>query len=1490
MKRLDRRRSRAPVRPEGGLPCFALCAWLIGFSSIASGQIFISQYYEGTSNNKWIELYNAGTSSVDLGADQYKLGLWSNSTRQDWKTNSAPINFITFSDTIAPGATYVIRHTSATLPTNIVADLTNNTVMGFNGDDSLVLYTGSVFSTTGILDSIGLTNTSLQDTSFVRKPTIRTGNTGIGNLNSSEWIGFSLTDVDNAITGTTARLRFHAVQVVRYVAINNPSPVSPYTSWATAATNIQNAVDVAAPDELVLVSNGVYQTGGRVVGSTLLTNRVVIDKPITVQSVNGPAVTSINGAWHSATVTNGNRAVRCVWMTNGATLAGFTLTNGATRSGGLDSPWLRGGGLWAQSASVVVSNCIFTSNSAFQDGGGTYGGTLINCRLFRNRAQFGGGAGFYENPGSLYNCIITSNSANYGGGTSDEGTLYNCTLTGNSAVDGGGGSFGSTLNNCIVYFNTSSSGGANYQGGAITYSCTTPMPAGAGNITNNPLFVNIATTNLRLQATSPCINAGANQPWMIGATDFDGNPRIVGSMVDMGAYEAAFLAGDFTANVQSGTNSLAVIFTANVSGTNLVDVVYYWDFQNDAVTDVQGTNRSVVTNVYAPGTYSVSLLVSNAIGETAGKTKLNFIFVESSPSVSTVKYVAVNNPSPVWPYISWATAATNIQDAVDVTSPGDTVLVSNGIYRTGMRNSPVVSPGPNRLVITNWITVASVNGPEFTIIDAAQTNVSGGVRGVYMTNGAQMVGFTIMNGKLNRVFDDDGGGVLASGSFLRNCIIRSNSTDEGGGVFGGTLENCLIENNAATRGGGASLSTLKNCTVIGNTASDRGGGIWLGTLYNSIVYFNSAPNGPNHYFADTFNYSCTTPMPSGGTGNITDDPRLASSFRPALDSPCRAAGSPAYTNGVDIDGETWNNPPSMGCDEPRTGSLTGALQVAIFAPNMKIIPGNVIPFTAIISGRAASNHWNFSDGTFATNLFFGLHTWINLGNYLVTLTAFNESFPGGVSAIVTVSVISVEASTVYVWTNSPTPVPPYTNWATAAHTIQDAVDSQFISGGRVLVTDGVYRAGTRKSPFTLSSNRVVITNNVMLQSVNGPAATIIEGQGPNGVTAVRCAWMSAGSLNGFTLTNGFTRLVGDGRDTIGGGGYLDGAVLSNCVIVGNGAIYGGGIHGGTLFHCMIKANSAALQGGGANESTLYNCILTDNTAGSQGGGAFECKLYNCTVVGNSSGVHDSDALNSIIYFNAGGNYSPGSGVIEYSCTTPLPVPASILIGNITNDPQFVNIPADDFRLEVTSPCLDRGLNEGWMNKAVDLGGRPRLMNSRVDMGVHEFRFEANVRAMLAGAHTAGTMRVSGNLPTNSPYAADVESVSALPSNAVDWVLIELRPSPTSPPSTSVSAILRNDGQVIRSDGGTTIYLEAAGNQYVVIKHRNHISAMSATAVFTNQIASFDFSTNALGVLGGANSLAQIETNIWALIAGDADGDGEILSVDEMIWRTQEGEE
>ncbi len=126
-----------------------------------------------------------------------------------------------------------------------------------------------------------------------------------------------------------------------YVDANCTNPVSPYTDWSIAATNIQDAVDLTTAGDLVMVTNGVYNPAGRVMAGG--TNCVVVTNSIMMESVNGPTVTIIQ-AYPTAWVTNG--AKRCVYLGNGATISGFTLMNGAANGNA-------GGGIYCQSGSLT---------------------------------------------------------------------------------------------------------------------------------------------------------------------------------------------------------------------------------------------------------------------------------------------------------------------------------------------------------------------------------------------------------------------------------------------------------------------------------------------------------------------------------------------------------------------------------------------------------------------------------------------------------------------------------------------------------------------------------------------------------------------------------------------------------------------------------------------------------------------------------------------------------------------------------------------------------------------------------------------------------------------------------------------------------------------------------------------------------------------------------------------------------------------------------
>ncbi len=147
---------------------FAFC-----LSSAASADLLISQYIEGSSNNKAIELYNTSDSAVDLG--EYTLSFYFNGS-----TSAGTV--IELSGSLAAGQTYIIADDSADGSITALANL-NSSHSFFNGDDAIILKAGSQ-----IIDSLGQLGvdpgsqwgsglTSTQDNTLIRLESVASGDT-----------------------------------------------------------------------------------------------------------------------------------------------------------------------------------------------------------------------------------------------------------------------------------------------------------------------------------------------------------------------------------------------------------------------------------------------------------------------------------------------------------------------------------------------------------------------------------------------------------------------------------------------------------------------------------------------------------------------------------------------------------------------------------------------------------------------------------------------------------------------------------------------------------------------------------------------------------------------------------------------------------------------------------------------------------------------------------------------------------------------------------------------------------------------------------------------------------------------------------------------------------------------------------------------------------------------------------------------------------------
>jgi hypothetical protein len=179
---------------------------------------------------------------------------------------------------------------------------------------------------------------------------------------------------------------------------------------------------------------------------------------------------------------------------------------------------------------------------------------------------------------------------------------------------------------------------------------------------------------------------------------------------------------------------------------------------------------------------------------------------------------------------------------------------------------------------------------------------------------------------------------------------------------------------------------------------------------------------------------------------------------------------------------------------------------------------------------------------------------------------------------------------------------------------------------------------------------------------------------------------------------------------------------------------------------------------------------------------------------------------------------------------------------------------------------------------------------------------AYAKLLLQGTYSpiSGVMGTTLNpiLPNMQPYNTAPwnyggnENGSNINSKIVDWVLVEARSTANGLPMERRAAYLRDDGMLISPydglEGLVFANLTNGNSYYLVVRHRNHLAAMSSSAVTlpNSSATAWDFSNN--NNVYGTNQVAQMSDGKYALFAGDINANGVVTVIDYNLYYSQLG--
>lgn len=999
---------------------------------------------------------------------------------------------------------------------------------------------------------------------------------------------------------------------------------------------------------------------------------------------------------------------------------------------------------------------------------------------------------------------------------------------------------GNTTETAIAKLNASGTGSASYTNLTVRPSINT-SPTISGSISNSPIIQLNGSNNVTIDGSNngtdsrnlniTNLSSTSSNVIVIGSvgTTAINNITLKNCILSNGTNTStALLVGDgavigspgYFSNITLQNNDIrkayiGIYIYAVVSSLNNNVTV------NKNILNSQDADAISLVGIYAQGVNGLNISYNN-IGyfESTSEEYDRAIWLAtatknatiSNNSISNLSYTGTRSYAPIGINISSGITNSNIivnNNLVDNLYSSGTGT-TKGIFSysamsgvsyynnkiSNIKNTNTVGYGAGGIVLAHTITTAATKVYNNFIWD-----VSGyGYNGYSSTN----------NG--NGIVVDDGGGYDIDHNTVSLTINQTNS--------GSSRSSCLLVSANVTASGTVNLrnNIFANFQTVGGVGSR----LAISNLATSGSAVFGAING-NDYYAVSGNLSSTGTSASitnninqlrtslgGNVNSVNINPSIKNATNLHLSQAlAQLQTTPLGGITADIDGETRSTTaPYMGADE----------YSLIFSPDANNI---LYVNTAVVGGTGDGSSWANAIKELSEAL-----KWANTNKANFTTTPLQ------------------------IWVAKGTYKPIYRPDTFAGPNITDRNNS-FLMVNNVKLYGGF--AGTET---TLAQRNLGNTANATILSgdynnndvVTGTGASLaITGNGENVVhVVISTGAVGVAELNGFVVKRGnadgaIPQITVNAYTTysvIGGGVFINKSSpkIQDCIFKENRALNAGGAM--SLYASSSKVTNSLFVnnrstnfsfGGGAivNSSShglsnpyFINCTITGNR-GTKGGAMYneqfpQPKIYNTIIYGNSSGIN-----------NTTGNDIQNSLIQGISTTTN---------GNIdgSTDPLFTNASARDYRLQATSPVIDKGSNNlyttngGNLITDKDLAGNNRLSECTIDMGAYEYQ-NPNIYVNWDGSswsNTAGPDQNKGacinnnyNL-TNSFVAKNLKVLNGV---------LNIKPNSTVTVYGNITQ--SSDNQIVMESDANMIQLDnnaANSSHKITVKRDVHMRKMDYT--------------------------------------------------------------